>query len=170
MDLTPLDKKRIRKVDGKKESFGATEHCYRQFEGELTLYADYLYHKLCLDADKNGMCFHSIRGLKSRLKCGHDAIYKAIDLLKKWGLILSEKQEMGYAFQVLPVPNYDLMKQRHITIYVHKPATLTPIEIADRLKTFDDALKDPQQAQFKSSLQAARTEFLKSLPTSKKRS
>ena len=84
MDLTPLDKKRIRKVDGKKESFGATEHCYRQFEGELTLYADYLYHKLCLDADKNGMCFHSIRGLKSRLKCGHDAIYKAIDLLKKW--------------------------------------------------------------------------------------
>ena len=168
MDLTPLDKKRIRKVDGKKESFGATEHCFRQFEPELTLYADYLYHKLCLDADKNGMCFHSIRGLKVRLKCGHDAIYKAIDILKKWGLILSEKQEMGYAFQVLPVPNYDLMKQRHITVHVHTSKDLTPSEVADKLKTFDDAIKDPAQVSFQKLLKTQRTEFLKSLSKSKR--
>ena len=168
MDLTPLDKKRIRKVDGKKESFGATEHCYRQFESELTLYADFLYHKLCLDADKNGMCFHSIRGLKVRLKCGHDAIYKAIDILKKWGLILSEKQEMGYAFQVLPVPNYDLMKQRHITVHVHASKDLTPSEVADKLKTFDDAIKDPAQVSFQKLLKTQRTEFLKSLSKSKR--
>jgi len=168
MDLTPLDKKRIRKVDGKKESFGATEHCFRQFEPELTLYADYLYHKLCLDADKNGMCFHSIRGLKVRLKCGHDAIYKAIDILKKWGLILSEKQEMGYAFQVLPVPNYDLMKQRHITVHVHASKDLTPSEVADKLKTFDDAIKDPAQVSFQKLLKTQRTEFLKSLSKSKR--
>jgi biotin operon repressor len=168
MDLTPLDKKRIRKVDGKKESFGATEHCYRQFEAELTLYADYLYHKLCLDADKNGMCFHSIRGLKSRLRCGHAAIYKAMDILKAWGLILFEKREAGYAFQVLPVPDYDLMKQRHITVHVHNPVVFSPNEIVEKLKLFDDAIKDPKQAPYRQSLETARTEFLKGLSKTKR--
>ncbi len=168
MDLTPIDKKRIRKVDGKKESFGATEHCYRQFEGELTIYADYLYHKLCLDADKNGMCFHSIRGLKLRLRCGHAAIYKAVDILKKWGLILYEKRESGCAFQVLPVPNYDLMKQRHITVHVHNPVILSPNDIADKLKVFDNAINDPEQAPYLKSLKVARGEFLKSLEKPKR--
>lgn len=163
MDLKPIDAKRIRKIDGKKSSFAVIEHSYRDFEKELSPQSELIYSKICLDADKNGMSFHSITGLKKRLHFGQDTIYKCIKILAEWGLILYEKREDGYAFQVLPVPNYDLLKQRHITNHynVTKVVVVSATEFAKQLQGFDEALKDPAQKDHWNMLRARRDDFLK---------
>jgi len=118
-EIHPIDKTRVRKIKGDVSSFGATEHRYRAFEKELKKQTDYLYHKLCLDADDWGMSKNSILGLKRRLGLSHRSIINGLKELAHWGLILYEyREDDGYVVQVLGVPNYDLMKQRHITVNV----------------------------------------------------
>ena len=92
-------------------------------------------------------------------------------MLRPWrnfsnlGLIKYEKKEDHVAVQILQVPEWEIAKHRFIEIKVE---SLSPAEIADKLKTFDDAIKDPAQAQFQQTLKTARTEFLKSLNKSKR--
>jgi len=164
MDIPVINKKRIRKIKGKETPFTAIEHSYRDFQKELDPATDHLYRVLVGDSDEFGMSLHAIRTLKTRLGRSQDTIYSGLKKLAHWGLIIFESRENGYATQILQVPDYDFVKQRHITVHVHNPVELSPNEVADKLKIFDAAINDPQQAQFKNMLISQRTEFLKSLP------
>ena len=114
------------------------------------------------------MSLHAVRTLKKRLGRGQETIYAGLKKLASWGLILFESRENGYATQILQVPNYEFAKNRNITVHVHTSKDLSPSEVAEKLKTFDDAIKDPAQSSFQKLLKTQRTEFLKSLSKTKR--
>ena len=168
MDIQTIDIKRIRKIKGKETPYSAIEHSYRDFEKELDPATDHLYRILVGDSNEKGMSLHSVRTLKARLGRGQETVYAGLKKLASWGLLLFESRENGYATQILQVPNYEFAKNRNITVHVHTSKDLSPSEVAEKLKTFDDAIKDPAQASFQKLLRTQRTEFLNSLSKSKR--
>ena len=163
----PIDSKKIRHLN-KSHPYSGIEHEYNRYREnkKVTSKEDHLYLFLVSVSDKNGMSYYSGKKIQKYVGIGWDTFVKAMEKLSNLGLIKYEKKEDHVAVQILQVPEWEIAKHRFIEIKVE--SVLSPAEIAEKLKTFDDAIKDPAQAQFQQTLKTARTEFLKSLNKSKR--
>jgi hypothetical protein len=157
----PIDSKKIRHLN-KTHPYSGIEHEYNRYRenGKVTPKEDHLYLFFISVSDKNGMSYYSGKKIQKYVGIGWTTFVRAMEKLSNLGLIKYEKKEDHVAVQVLQVPDWDIAKHRFVEIKIN----LSPAEIADKLKTFDVAINDPQQAQFKNFLITQRAEFLKSLP------
>ena len=162
-----IDKKRIRKIDSKHE-YSGIEHEYNRYRENkrLTPKEDHLYMFFVSVSDKEGMSYYSGFKIQKYIGIGWDTFIKSMEKLSNLGLIKYEKRENHIAVQVMQVPEWEVAKHRFIEVKVE--SNLSPNEIADKLKLFDDAIKDPGQAPYRQSLETARTEFLKGLSKPKR--
>jgi len=163
----PIDSKKIRHLN-KSHPYSGIEHEYNRYREnkKVTPKEDHLYLFLVSVSDKNGMSYYSGKKIQKYVGIGWDTFVKAMDKLSNLGLIKYEKKEDHVAVQILQVPEWEIAKHRFIEIKVEK--SLTPNDIADKLKTFESAINDPQQSQFKNLLITQRNEFLKSISKSKR--
>ncbi len=188
-DNSPIDKKSIRKLNSE-FNYVAIEVEYRKWveNNGVNEKEDTLYKHLCLLTDKNGMATTTVRYLIKTTKLAYRyllggkwknnkgsiiQVKGCLGSLQNKGLIKYEKRgtENYLAIQILQVPKWEIAKHRFITVNtVNVETMLSPNDIADKLKLFDDAIKDSKQAPYRQSLETARIEFLKSLPKSKRTS
>lgn len=164
----PIDNKRIRRLN-KSHPFSGIEHEYNRYRenGKVTAKEDHLYLFFISVSDKNGMSYYSGKKIQKYVGIGWDTFVKSMDKLSNLGLIKYEKKEDHVAVQILQVPDWEIAKHRFVEVKIE--TSLTAIEIADKLKIFDEAIKDPSQAPYRDSLESARREFLKSITKTKKK-
>ena len=162
-----IDKKKIRKIDGN-HPYSGVEHEYNRYRenSRLTPKEDHLYLFFASVSDKEGMSYYSARSILKYVAIGWETFTRGMEKLSNLGLIKFEKREDHVAVQILQVPEWDVAKHRFIEVKIE--SSLSPNEIADKLKLFDDAIKDPKQISFRQSLETAKTEFLKTLTKSKR--
>jgi hypothetical protein len=143
-EIPAIDPKRIRVIDGEKRQFTAIENSFKKFADDLDPIATQLYRHLVAYSNKYGMACCGMKQLVKYLARNKKKIVAAFEELKSWGLIIQEKTSEGILVQILEVPDYDLMKKRHLNFTkLQEKKIYTAGEIAESLKLFEDQLHDP---------------------------
>jgi len=143
-EIPPIDPKRIRVIDGEKRQFTAIENSFKKFADDLDPIAIQLYRHLIAYSNKFGMACCGMKQLVKYLARNKKKIASAFEELKAWGLIIQEKTSEGILVQILEVPDYDLMKKRHLNFTkLQEKKTYTAVEVAESLKAFDNQILDP---------------------------
>lgn len=143
-EIPPIDPKRVRVIDGEKRQFTAIENSFKKFADDLDPIATQLYRHLVAYSNKYGMACCGMKQLVKYLARNKKKIAAAFEELKSWGLIIQEKTSEGILVQILEVPDYDLMKKRHLNFTkLQEKKTYTPAEVAESLKAFDNQIFDP---------------------------
>jgi hypothetical protein len=143
-EIPPIDPKRVRVIDGEKRQFTAIENSFKKFADDLDPIATQLYRHLVAYSNKYGMACCGMKQLVKYLARNKKKIATAFEELKSWGLIIQEKTSEGILVQILEVPDYDLMKKRHLNFTkLQEKKTYTPAEVAESLKAFDNQIFDP---------------------------
>ncbi len=143
-EIPPLDSKRVRVIDGEKRQFTAIENSFKKFADDIDPIASQLYRHLVAYSNKYGMACCGMKQLVKYLARNKKKIAVAFEELKSWGFIIQEKTSEGILVQILEVPDYDLMKKRHLNFTkLQQKKTYTPAEVAESLKAFDNQINDP---------------------------
>lgn len=143
-EIPPIDPKRVRVIDGEKRQFTAIENAFKKFVDDIDPIATQLYRHLVAYSNKYGMACCGMKQLVKYLARNKKKIVVAFEELKSWGFIIQEKTSEGILVQILEVPDYDLMKKRHLNFTkIQQKKTYTPAEVAESLKAFDNQIHDP---------------------------